>query len=202
MSDVTDAAGGAVGLPAEQPVTHRWEPEDWGRFLVFDQECRELFSTFACLTLRSQVDAEEAVDRTFDELMDSWSSLAATRPNLIHHAWGVLKRHIAIQARQRHTPRPVNPRFLDSTSGVSLSAAGSYDPDLIDKVHALVGCLPERQRDAIRLRYGLNYSTREVAELMDISTDTVRSHLSQARTRLARLLEPADGERSNGKAGS
>ncbi|WCD91198.1 RNA polymerase sigma factor FliA (plasmid) [Streptomyces xanthophaeus] len=199
MSDVTDEAGGTVGLPAEQSFTHRWQPEDWSRFLAFDQECREPFSAFARLTLRSQVDAEEAVDRTFDELMDSWSGLADTRPNLIHHAWGVLKRHITIQARRRHAPRPVNPRFLDSSPGVSASAASSYDPELIERVQALVERLPERQRDAVSLRYGLDYSTREVAELMDISTDAVRSHLSQATTRLARLLKAADEERTNGK---
>lgn len=190
MSDVTDEADGAVHVP-EPPATYRWAPEEWDRFLVFDQAYRAPFTRYAWMDLDSQVDAEEAVDRTWDDLIREWPSLALGL-NLNHHAWGVLKRHIAIQTRLRRDRNPIDPQLLHTaaTDGV----------DLLDRVRPAIGRLPERQRNTLLMRYLLDYSTDEIADMMCIPPATVRSNLRHAHNRLARLLNLPTEDSRKGKA--
>jgi len=48
--------------------------------------------------------------------------------------------------------------------------------------------LPEQMRQCAQLR-SMDYKYREIAEVMQISIDTVKSHLHQAKTRLRPLLD-------------
>lgn len=52
----------------------------------------------------------------------------------------------------------------------------------------VVGTLPIRQRAAIVLRYVVDLSEAEVAEVMGVSRGTVASTLSDARRRLGAIL--------------
>jgi DNA-directed RNA polymerase specialized sigma24 family protein len=49
--------------------------------------------------------------------------------------------------------------------------------------------LPDRQRQALVLRYWLDLCEREVAETMGISNGAVKSHTSRGLAALARTLE-------------
>ncbi|WP_225102852.1 sigma factor-like helix-turn-helix DNA-binding protein [Streptomyces sp. CoH27] len=57
--------------------------------------------------------------------------------------------------------------------------------------------LSEHQRDLIVLHYGLGFSTVEAAALLGLEAATVRSHLCQARRRLARLLQAEYSDRAD-----
>ncbi|MEV6735188.1 sigma-70 family RNA polymerase sigma factor [Streptomyces sp. NPDC051364] len=190
MSDVTDEADGTVRLP-EPPATLRWAPEEWDRFLAFDQTHRARFTRYAWMDLESQVDAEEAVERTWDELIEEWPSLALGL-NLNHHAWGVLKRHVAIQTRLRHDRYPLDPQLPH--------AVATDSSDLLDRVRLAIACLPERQRITLRMRYLLDYSNDEIADMMSIPAATVRSNLRHAHKRLARILNLPTEYNRKGKA--
>ena len=50
-------------------------------------------------------------------------------------------------------------------------------------------CLPDRQRQALVLRYWLDLGEREVAEAMGISPGAVKSHTARGMAALARALE-------------
>lgn len=59
-------------------------------------------------------------------------------------------------------------------------------------LHRGLAELPDQMRQCMRLRYqGLKY--REIAEVMRISIETVKSHLHDAKKRLRPLLEPHFG---------
>src|ERR1035437_5054777 len=66
-------------------------------------------------------------------------------------------------------------------------------PD-VDVAGAIAG-LPERERVAVTLVFGLGYRQDEAAELMGVAAGTVYSSIWRARRKLARLLadEPALG---------
>jgi len=64
-------------------------------------------------------------------------------------------------------------------------------PDL-DETWSLVRRLPARQAQVIALKYLEDLSLDEVAELLDISPDTAKTHLSRARATLAQRLSTPD----------
>ena len=73
------------------------------------------------------------------------------------------------------------------------TSGGSYemDDDAIVMV-SLLRTLPRKQRAAIVLRYFSDLPNAQIAEILGITTATVRVHLSQGRRRLRRLLEDPD----------
>jgi RNA polymerase sigma factor (sigma-70 family) len=92
----------------------------------------------------------------------------------------------ACRARSRHLAN------LDAEHVERLPAADLPDID----VAAAIALLPERERLAVTLVYGLGYRQDEAAELMGVASGTVYSSVWRARRKLARLLaadEPISG---------
>jgi len=54
--------------------------------------------------------------------------------------------------------------------------------------------LPPRQAQAVALYYMEDYSVREIAEVLDCSEGTVKTHLSRARDAVARQLRLEDAQ--------
>ena len=68
---------------------------------------------------------------------------------------------------------------------------------LSPEVWTAVRTLPERQRQAVALRYVLDLTQEQVAEAMGVAPGTAAATLSAARHRLRTLLDVPDGEESN-----
>lgn len=64
--------------------------------------------------------------------------------------------------------------------------------DLMERVAAAVGELPERQRAAIVLFAAEGFSIREVAQIMNCSEGAVMSHLHRARRKLKTVLSESE----------
>ena len=58
----------------------------------------------------------------------------------------------------------------------------------------LVGELPERQREAIALYAFEQMGYREIAEVMEVPVNTVKTLIHRARAQLARGMEQYEGE--------
>jgi RNA polymerase sigma-70 factor (ECF subfamily) len=78
---------------------------------------------------------------------------------------------------------------------VSKDHAGTTDRS-IDIERILAG-LPRRQREAVVLRYYLQFDTREVAQALRVNEGTVKSTLARARTAIAEVLGTDDTEEAN-----
>lgn len=67
-------------------------------------------------------------------------------------------------------------------------------PDVDQALWQAVRELPERQAQVVALHYVDDRSVAEVAEILDCSEGTVKTHLHRARLALARILVPSSEE--------
>ncbi|MFE9427815.1 RNA polymerase sigma factor [Kitasatospora sp. NPDC006697] len=196
-SEEDDFAGPAqLGVPPGPVPFTGWSQEWQVTYTAFHADVYKKYLTVAYLQLGSDADAEEAVDATFDVLADKWGQMLRM-DSLRGYAWTVLKRRILDQVRRRTRRGNWMEMAAFQTANV-----GPDDPfDLLTMRMAAfeeIRRLPERQRDVVALCHCLDYTTEEAADLMGVEAATVRSHLSQARRRLAaRLGEDADDDTTN-----
>jgi RNA polymerase sigma factor (sigma-70 family) len=96
----------------------------------------------------------------------------------------------ALDTRRRPAP---SPGVLDEMGdGTLLWAPALPHADRDPALAAAVGNLPPRQRQIVFLRYFADLTNAQVAETLGLSPNTVSAALHQARTALARQLEPED----------
>ena len=94
-------------------------------------------------------------------------------------------RKMAVRAVARHRSR-AQATSLEDREIAYLPAESELGLDAL----AAIAALPERERIAVTLTFGLGYEQHEVAEMMGIRRGTVASSLWRARQKLARALAP------------
>ncbi|MFI1169092.1 RNA polymerase sigma factor [Streptomyces sp. NPDC020801] len=191
-----EETGGAVEVPRFS--LDQWDTYAQLAYWAFHQRRRIQYMRYAYLQLGSDADAEEAVDLTFDAVMDRWL-LMLEMENLEGYAWTILKRRIIDMHRKRRR----RPELMETSAFESAAADHVEDPydTLTDPIalYAAVASLSERQRDAILLHYGMGFTAAEAAAVMGNEEATVRSQLRTGRERLAHLLKLNCPEHPDGK---
>jgi RNA polymerase sigma factor (sigma-70 family) len=154
-------------------------------FRAFHDAHSRPWHEFAHLELGRRDLAEDAVRAAFWELEYSWPRVLESA-SVDAHAWALLKEHVA---RRRESGRTA----LVETAAFALTLGRSVLEELGELEHSIglfaaIARLPERQYDAIMLRYVLGFPDATVAYLMGVPQTTVRSTVRWARRRLAREL--------------
>jgi RNA polymerase sigma-70 factor (ECF subfamily) len=103
---------------------------------------------------------------------------------------------VALNLARSGLRRLIAERKARSRLAGSATAAQAPSGDRVDVERALA-TLPRRQREAVVLRYYLQMSTREVAEVLRTSEGTVKSSLFRARSALATALGVPEDEEAN-----
>jgi RNA polymerase sigma-70 factor (sigma-E family) len=126
-------------------------------------------------------DAFLAMHATWEPLRDSQKALAYLQQAVITRSRSVL-RHQAVVDKNAPKPTPDQP------------SAERAPMALIERtaVVAALRELPNRQREAIVLRYYADLSEADIAAVMGISKNTVRSHTARGMAALRSVLEPLD----------
>ena len=135
------------------------------------------------LVLRDRGRAEDVTQDAFVRLYERWRGVAR-----IDHP-GAWVRRVAIRNAIRQA-RWTRLRFSDAPADEP--TAWDIIPDL-DLARAVASLSPQ-QRAAVALFYLEDLPVEEVAQLLDVSTSTVKQHLLRARARLAALLSEATEE--------
>ncbi|MEU2717115.1 sigma-70 family RNA polymerase sigma factor [Streptomyces sp. NPDC007205] len=141
--------------------------------------------------LGAEEEAEDLVAEAFCELHRRWTALRddeAAVGYLRSTVSNLARMHIRrkqVARRRSHTLTAV-PEFCRSAEQSVLASHGHQAV-----VHAL-GELPHRQREAIVLRYWMEFKDTEIAEAMGISSGAVKVHIFRGMAGLKRSL--ADGE--------
>lgn len=129
---------------------------------------------YLTVRLRNESDAGDAMQET---LAAAWQSLPALRQPARFWPWLVaIAAHKASDVTRSRRP------------GCELGEVGSApDPNVVEVREALDGLSP-RFREILLLRYGLELSEREVADVLGIRVGTVKSRTARARRAFEELL--------------
>ncbi|MER5974750.1 MULTISPECIES: RNA polymerase sigma factor [unclassified Streptomyces] len=170
-NDVTLLPG---GLPAD--------------FRAFHQLMRPAYVRWAELHLdNNRHDAEEAADHAFEQLLLSWPDVLA-QENPAGYAWVVLKNRTLDLARARNRRATVMDTAAFETTALcrAVDPIGELEESL--SIYQAIRKLPERQHDVIVLRYCLDHTTAETADILGITEPGVRSTARYAKRRLMETL--------------
>jgi len=138
----------------------------------------------AVIMLGDRAAAEDVVQDAFLSLYSHWASLSDTsnalpyvRSSVLNGCRTVLRRRV---------------RGVHSAAFAELPLESAEASALIGEEHravlAAIRRLPDRQREALVLRYYLDMAEEEVATAMRVSRGTVKSATSRAITALGRML--------------
>jgi RNA polymerase sigma-70 factor (sigma-E family) len=172
---VADAALGAavVEWDADRAVT-----------AIYSEHYRSLVRLAAFL-VRDSATAEEVVQDSFVAMHSAWRRLRDTdkalsylRQSVVNRSRSVLRHRMVVD---KNTPKPP-PDMPSAEHGAILQLERSA-------VVSALRALPERQREALVLRYYGDLSEAQIASMMGISRGAVKSHTARAMAALRVVLE-------------
>jgi RNA polymerase sigma-70 factor (ECF subfamily) len=133
----------------------------------------------AFLIVRNELDAEEIAA---DTLMTAWRKIGTLRDPDRLRPWLLrIATRLALR-RRRLTPRVVS---LDTAGELAASASTSSDwPAVVEALNRL----PPRTRAAVALHYVADLPTREVAEILGRSENTIKTQLREGLRQLRSSL--------------
>jgi RNA polymerase sigma-70 factor (sigma-E family) len=160
--------------------------------LSADQAAAELYRVhyralvrLAALLVRDTPTAEEVVQDSFlalcagwDRLGDAENALAYLRQAVLNRSRSVLRHRTVVGKNLQQAPPGTPPAEHGALAFLDQPA-----------VAAVLRELPERQREAIVLRYYADLSEAEIAAMMGISRGAVKSHTARGMAALRAALE-------------
>ena len=152
------------------------------RTLVGDEGLQSSFAEFVRESeprLRSALcvgfGIERGVEATADALAYGWENWDRIR--VMSNPAGYLYQVGRSEARPRRMPRPTFPEFPSDSS-----------PWVEPGLPAGLAGLSEKQRTAVWLVHGFEWTLEETAFLLDVSISTVRNHLARGEKKLRKSL--------------
>jgi RNA polymerase sigma-70 factor (sigma-E family) len=139
----------------------------------------------AVIMLGDRPSAEDVVQDAFCGLYRRWRTLTDTEKALSYVRSSVLN-GARTALRRRAKRRFENPGFDEpAESAESLALVSEEHREVLAGIRRL----PDRQREALVLRYYLDLSEEQIAATMGVSRGTVKSTSSRALAALGRILE-------------
>ena len=162
--------------------------EDRSKFEALYTRYRNLMFSVALKILRDSYDAEDAVHQAFVSVIDHLDKVGevdcpATRSFVV-----IITENKAIDLI-RSRKHLSGEELVESLCGIEIPLPG--DGGLADAMAKL----PARYREVLLLRYDSGYSTRELADMMDITESSMQKLIWRAKTALRRQLDEDGVER-------
>jgi RNA polymerase sigma-70 factor (sigma-E family) len=157
-----------------------------------DEAVTELYSNhyrslvrLAGLLVRDEPTAEEVVQDCFIAMRDGWDHLRDETKVLPYLKQAVLNRSRSVLRHRgvadRYAPKPA-PDMPSAEYGAIIALERTA-------VISALRSLPDRQRQALVLRYYADLSETQIAAMMGISRGSVKSHTSRGMSSLRAILE-------------
>jgi RNA polymerase sigma-70 factor (sigma-E family) len=138
----------------------------------------------AWIMLGDRPSAEDVVQEAFCDLYRRWDRLAEADSALYYVRSSVLNGCRSLLRRRAVRRRSVEYELPE----ISPEAVVLSGEERVELIRAL-GRLPDRQREALVLRFYLDLSDEEIARVMGIRQSTVRSNAHRGLVALARVLK-------------
>jgi RNA polymerase sigma-70 factor (sigma-E family) len=173
----------ASGFDAEEPQTAAvWDAADVVTE-IYHGHYNQLVR-LAVLLVHDVQTAEEVVQDAFEamhlawrRLRDSEKALQYLRQTVVNRSRSVLRHRKVVDM---HAPKPAPDEPSAEHAALALLERSA--------VAAALRSLPERQREAIALRYYADFSEADIAKAMGISKGAVKSHTARAMSSLKTIL--------------
>jgi RNA polymerase sigma-70 factor (sigma-E family) len=185
VTETLVATGAVVPAAFAAPATARL---GWNADLAVTELYSVHYRTLvrlAALLVRDTPTAEEVVQDAFVAMHDAWqrlrdaeNALAYLRQAVVNRSRSVLRHRIVVDKNLVKAP----PDMPSAEHGAMIQLERSA-------VIAALRRLPDRQREAIVLRYYADLSEAEIAAAMGISRGAVKSHTARGMTALRSALE-------------
>jgi RNA polymerase sigma-70 factor (ECF subfamily) len=151
------------------------------------ERLRRRVQSIAFSIMGNALDAEDCVQVV---LMDILKGLSSFRGENLF-AWCD---RIAVRTAMRHArQRRVRGLRFQSTEDfedlpLSTESTDAFEPDLPRELREYLAQLPEARRVVLIMRHMMDYSIEEIAELTEVSPNTVKDRLLHARQQLRRAI--------------
>jgi RNA polymerase sigma-70 factor (sigma-E family) len=163
----------AVAWDADQAVT-----------ALYSAQYRSLVR-LAALLVRDVATAEEVVQDAFVAMHGAWRRLREPDKALSYLRQSVVNRSRSV-LRHRAVVEKYAPKGLPDAPSAENGAIVELERSAVVKA---LGALPNRQREALVLRYYGDLSEAEIAQTMGISRGAVKSHTARGMAALRSVLE-------------
>lgn len=163
---------------------------------AFRREAAALLGFF----VKRGVPAEDAADLVSETFLAAWKSTkTSTVEREMLRAWlfGIARKTLSRYRRGKVRRTALSDRLRSTLVGDQLAqqATSQEDFGLAEHVRALIRCLPEVDREIVRLVYWDGFTQEEVAVILGKQATAVRARLSRARKVLReQLAESGDVE--------
>ena len=139
----------------------------------------------AVLLVHDVQTAEEVVQDAFEAMHTAWRRLRETEKALSYLRQAVVNRSRSVLRHRKvvdmHAPKPAPDEQSAEHAALTLIERSA--------VTSALRTLPERQREAVVLRYYGDFSEADIATAMGISRGAVKSHTARAMAALKSILE-------------
>jgi RNA polymerase sigma-70 factor (sigma-E family) len=152
---------------------------------MYDAEYRSLVRMSAVM-LGDVGSAEEVVQESFIAVHAAWRRLRDIDKALHYLRRSVLNRSRSV-LRHRAVVDRYMPRLHQDVPSAEQAAISRLERSAVTSA---LRSLPDRQREALVLKFYLDLSEEQVAAAMNISTGAVKSHTSRGKAALRSVLEP------------
>nr|WP_321523058.1 sigma-70 family RNA polymerase sigma factor [uncultured Macellibacteroides sp.] len=149
-------------------------------FTLIYEKYHKLLYVLAFKYLKSSFMAEDAVQFVFLKLLETHSLLSVS-VNLRNYLYTMLKNHLLNEIRNNYNAVEKNYEMAQSGSEYEDDLLTKIeDKDMMDRLYLLVEQLPLQKKLICLYKLKDNLSNQEIAEKMNISVATVKSHYTQA----------------------
>lgn len=151
----------------------------------------------ALKVLRHPQDAEDVVQAVMLKLTQKVHMLRALERNKLASYLVIAVRNTAINLYRQNQTRAgrqteLVPEVIPENASTNPEAK-AMDRDAVDQIKAAIRLLPQRERDAMTLRYVQGFTDAQVADAMGVAAVSARALLSRGRKRLKGLLSEGKG---------
>jgi len=168
-----------------------------GEAVAFGMLVRAHQACVYSLALRMLSDRHEAEDLAQEVFLGLHRNLASVESAAHLEFW--LRKVTLNRAIDRLRRRPRNDLSLED-AGVLISEATDSDPLLQRRLRALLTQLPPAPRAVVLLRYQEDLNPNEIARTLNMSINTVKSHLKRSLATLRERLGVNDNPQSGASA--
>jgi RNA polymerase sigma-70 factor (ECF subfamily) len=171
-------------------------PSDAGRRADFETLYQRHSREVWALAYARWMNADTALDIAQETFLRLWKQWEAGEEILNPRAWllrvarNLAEDHAKSAFRRNGTHPPQTMNGLHAQDPMPLDQLEK--DETFARVREILEEMPKPDREILTLRYALDYSTPEIAELLSINATAVHMRLSRARQRLAERLRAQD----------